>query len=132
MGTRMNSPTCSPQEAAEERVEHFRKALGPFVTAAEETRMPMIFTDEEIDRHPVVFANDSFLALAGFKRRDILGKGIASLLGKVTTPSTLSKIELSLDKGVEGTIEANCRRLLQFRLHRKSGSASRAANVGRA
>jgi hypothetical protein len=32
------------QEGAEAEVESFRKDLGPFVVAAETTRMPMVFT----------------------------------------------------------------------------------------
>jgi hypothetical protein len=33
------------QKVAEAGVEGFRKDLGPFVVAAETTRMPMVFTD---------------------------------------------------------------------------------------
>ena len=33
------------QKAAESEVEGFRKELGPFVVAAETTRMAMVFTD---------------------------------------------------------------------------------------
>ena len=33
------------QKVAEGKIEGFRKALGPFVVAAETTRMPMVFTD---------------------------------------------------------------------------------------
>jgi two-component system sensor kinase FixL len=108
----MPDPSSSQiaQDAAEQRVEHFRQALGPFVVAAENTRMAMILTDEEIERHPVVFANDSFLSLSGFRRREILGKGIAYLLRAVTDRNTLSIIESALDAGLSDTVEAQCRR----------------------
>jgi hypothetical protein len=33
------------QKVAEAEVDSFRKDLGPFVVAAETTRMPMLFTD---------------------------------------------------------------------------------------
>lgn len=98
------------QGTAEQRVEHFQKALGPFVVAAQKTRMAMVFTDEEIERHPIVFANDSFLSLTGFDRAEILGKGIAHLLREVVDESTLSIVETALDKGLSDTIEAYCRR----------------------
>ncbi|HEY7810261.1 MAG TPA: ATP-binding protein [Allosphingosinicella sp.] len=98
------------QDAAEERVDLFRRALGPFVVAAENTRMAMIFTDATMERHPVVFANDSFLSLTGFRREDILGHGIAYLLKDVTDQSTLSAIETALGTGESGTWEAQCRR----------------------
>ncbi|HEY0147485.1 MAG TPA: ATP-binding protein [Allosphingosinicella sp.] len=107
----MNKPPGSrvAQDAAEERVDQFRRALGPFVVAAENARMAMIFTDATIDRHPVVFANDSFLSLTGFTREDILGKGVAFLLKEVTDPTTLSAIETALGTGESGTWEAQCR-----------------------
>lgn len=98
------------QDAAEARVDHFRRGLGPFVVAAESTRMPMIFTDGQIRRHPVVFANDSFLLLTGFDRAEILGKGVDYLLKEVADASTRSAIELALDDGLHGTWEARCRR----------------------
>jgi len=53
------------QKAAESDVEGFRKNLGPFVVAAETTRMAMVFADPRKPNHPVIFANDSLLSLAG-------------------------------------------------------------------
>jgi two-component system sensor kinase FixL len=104
------SASQTAQDAAEERVDHFRKGLGPFVVAAEHTRMPMIFTDAKIKRHPVVFANDAFLLLTGFAREAVLGKGIAHLLKAVTEPATRTAIELALDRSLDGSWEAPCRR----------------------
>jgi hypothetical protein len=46
------------QKAAESEVESFRKDLGPFVVAAETTRMAMVFTDAKVSNHPLIFAND--------------------------------------------------------------------------
>ncbi len=40
------------QNDGEASVDAFRQNLGPFVVAAEKTRMPMVFTDEE-PGHPV-------------------------------------------------------------------------------
>jgi two-component sensor histidine kinase len=56
------------QKVAEAEVESFRKDLGPFVVAAETTRMAMVFTDAKEANHPLIFANDSFLSLAGYDR----------------------------------------------------------------
>ena len=53
------------QKVAESEVESFRKDLGPFVVAAESTRMAMVFTDAKEPNHPFIFANDSFLSLTG-------------------------------------------------------------------
>ena len=55
------------QKAAESEVESFRKDLGPFVVAAETTRMAMVFTDAKEPNHLLIFANDSFLSLTGYE-----------------------------------------------------------------
>jgi hypothetical protein len=47
---------------AEADVEDHRKDLGPFVVAAETTRMAMVFTDAKDLNNSIVFANDSFLS----------------------------------------------------------------------
>ena len=62
------------QKAAEAEVESFRKNLGPFVVAAETTRMAMVFTDATEPDNPIIFANDSFLALTGYDREEVLGQ----------------------------------------------------------
>ena len=52
------------QKDAEAEVESFRKDLGPFVVAAETTRMAMLFTDAAKPDHPIIFVNDSFLSFS--------------------------------------------------------------------
>ena len=52
------------QQIAEAEVERFRKELGPFVVAAETTRMAMVFTATKGPGNPIIFANDSFLSLS--------------------------------------------------------------------
>jgi PAS domain-containing protein len=64
------------QKAAEAEVEDFRKDLGPFVVAAETTRMPMVFADAKQAGKPIIFANDSFLALTGYSREEVLGQNL--------------------------------------------------------
>jgi hypothetical protein len=60
------------QKDAEAEVESFRKDLGPFVVAAETTRMAMVFTDAKEPGHPIIFANDSFLSLIGYERKRLM------------------------------------------------------------
>lgn len=98
------------QEAAEQRVERFREALGPFVVAAETTRMPMVFTDADGDRNPLVFVNDSFVALTGFAREEILGRDLLFLLADVADRATLASIRMALVGGADGNWELQCRR----------------------
>ena len=62
------------QKGAEAEVEGFRNNLGPFVVAAETTRMAMVFTDATEPDNPIIFANDSFLSLTGYDREEVLGQ----------------------------------------------------------
>jgi hypothetical protein len=36
--------------------------------------MAMVFTDAKEANHPLIFANDSFLSLAGYGREEVLGQ----------------------------------------------------------
>ena len=80
------------QKDAEAEVESFRQRLGPFVVAAETTRMAMVFTDEK-PGHPVIFANDSFLKLSGYQREEVLGKSFPWLLATGIEPDSMPIIE---------------------------------------
>ncbi len=68
------APKDGEQKAAEAEVEDFKEDLGPFVIAAETTRMPMVFTDAKVAGNPIVFANDSFLKLTGYDRDEVLAQ----------------------------------------------------------
>jgi PAS domain S-box-containing protein len=81
------------QEAAEAEVESFREELGPFVVAAEETRMPMVFTDAREPGNPIVFANDSFLELTKYARDEVLGQSFNFLMARGTDKAALARIE---------------------------------------
>lgn len=80
------------QKEAEAAVDGFRRDLGPYVVAAEKTRMPMIFTNATAD-HPVIFANDAFLALTGYGRDQVLAKSFESLLAVEADAATMATIE---------------------------------------
>jgi PAS domain S-box-containing protein len=62
------------QKDAESKVQSFQANLGPFVVATETTRMAMVFTDATERGNPIIFANDSFLALTGYTREEVLGQ----------------------------------------------------------
>jgi PAS domain S-box-containing protein len=93
------------QRAAESEVESFRKELGPFVVAAETTRMPMVFTDAKEANHPLIFANDSFLSLAGYDRKDVLGQSFDFLMKRPADPAALIKIEAAFAGGSDNEFE---------------------------
>jgi PAS domain S-box-containing protein len=98
------------QRAAESEVESFRKELGPFVVAAETTRMAMMFSDAKEANHPIIFANDSFLSLAGYVREEVLGKSFDFLMGRPADPETLAQIEAAFAGGLKNEFELCFRR----------------------
>lgn len=83
------------QKAAEVDVENFRKELGPFVVAAETTRMAVIFTDAKAPGHPIVFANDAFLSLTGYRREEVLAQSITFLMAGEANQAELAEVETS-------------------------------------
>jgi PAS domain S-box-containing protein len=97
------------QHAAESEVEGFKKELGPFVVAAETTRMPMIFTDAKVPDHPIIFANDSFLTLTGYNRDEVLGQRFDFLMPQGAT-DTLLNIQRAFDHPSDDDPEITCRR----------------------
>ena len=90
----MSSKALKDQEQriAETEVEEFRAELGPFVVAAETTRMPMVFTDAKVADNPIIFANDAFLKLTGYDRDELLAQGFNFLLADDSDHKDLGEI----------------------------------------
>lgn len=103
------------QKVAESTIEGFRKALGPFVVAAETTRMPMVFTDAKEPGNPIIFANDSFLFLTGYEREEVLGKGFEFLVAADGDAEPVGQV----DAAFKGTSDSDPETLYR----RKDGSA---------
>ena len=101
-----NDPDRSgSQKAAEAEVEDVKQELGPFVVAAETTRMAMIFTDAKKDDEPIIFANDAFLSLTGFTRNNILGETFQSLLAPDCDGHALKLLKSAFEGGSDGDPE---------------------------
>ncbi len=64
----------------------------PFVAAVRATRMPMIIADARQADNPVVFANDAFCRLTGYRRDEILGRNCRFLQGPETDPAAVARI----------------------------------------
>lgn len=107
------TPKSHVQQEGEASVDAFRKDLGPFVVAAEKTRMPMVFVDEE-PGHPVIFANDAFLKLTGYVREEVLAKSFQSLLAIGADPEGMPL--------VEAAFRGECEREPEIHYKRKDGS----------
>ena len=97
------------QRQDEASVDAFRRDLGPFVVAAEKTRMPMVFTGEE-PGHPVIFANDAFLALTGYARDEVLAKSFQSLLADGVDAEAMPIVEAAFRGECESEPEIHYRR----------------------
>jgi len=81
------------QKTAEAEVESFRADLGPFVVAADTTRMAMVFADATEPGNPIIFANDAFLSLTGYGREEVLGQSFNFLMAHAADAEALALIE---------------------------------------
>src|ERR1700688_1585805 len=90
------------QKGAEAEVESFRKDLGPFVVAAETTRMAMVFTDATKPEYPIIFANDSFLSLTGYDREEVLGKSFNFLMAHGADAEARTRIKAEFEGSSSG------------------------------
>ncbi len=100
-----NSNTPDDQETAEADVEEFRDQLGPFVVAAEKTRMAMLFTNAKNADNRIVFANEAFLALTGFEREEVLGVSFMALMTRGTGSEAVAEIEAAFSGRAESEPE---------------------------
>lgn len=107
----MSDDTNTPahQKTAEADVDKFPQ-LGPFVVAAEKTRMAMIFTDASKDENPIVFANDAFLELTGFAREEVLGVRFMSLMTRGVGSEAVAEIEAAFAGRADSEPEIRYRR----------------------
>jgi PAS domain S-box-containing protein len=106
------------QRTAVHEVERFQAALGPFVVAAETTRMPMLFTNAA-PGHPIIFANDSLLALMGYAREEMLARPFDFLWAHARDPDAAARVEAAMEGDAGPTLE--------FDFRRKDGAAFLAA-----
>ena len=98
------------QKAAEADVQSFRENLGPFVVAAETTRMAMVFTDATEPDNPIIFANDSFLSLTGYARDEVLGQSFNFFMANGADAEALATIKSQFEGGEDGGAEVRYRR----------------------
>jgi PAS domain S-box-containing protein len=91
------------------------EGLGPFVVAAETTRMAMIFMNAKSAETPIIFANDSFLKLTGFGREELLGQSFDFLMTLGAGHDTLEIIKSMFNEPPPGGDPEICYR-------RKDGS----------
>ena len=98
------------QTAAEAEVERFHRHLGPFVVAADETRMPLVFTNAQTPADCIIFANASFLALTGYTREDVLGEPLVSVMGRGSGRDAMQQLAAAFGQSHERPQEIHFRR----------------------
>jgi PAS domain S-box-containing protein len=98
------------QKDAEAEVEGFQQDLGPFVVAAETTRMAMVFTDAKHRGDPIIFANDAFLALTGYAREEVLGQPFNFLMADDSDAGALKRTNAEFEAHPAATTEILYRR----------------------
>jgi PAS domain S-box-containing protein len=98
------------QKRAEGKVKDFQEDLGPFVVAAEMTRMPMVFADAKEANNPIIFANDAFLSLSGYDRKEVLGQSFNFLMARGADHVALAQIKSAFEDSIEGSSEISYRR----------------------
>lgn len=98
------------QKVAEAEVESFKEDLGPFVVAADSTRMPMLFTDAHEPDNPIIYANDSFLKLTGYDRDEVLAQPFGFILADDVDKAALQAIDTAFLCETDDSPEIHCRR----------------------
>jgi PAS domain S-box-containing protein len=98
------------QVVAEADVDRFRNDLGPFVVAAETTRMAMVFTDAKGADNPIIFANDSFLSLTGYQREEVLGQSFNFLMASGAVAETMTVVKSAFEHDSSNDQEIHYRR----------------------
>ena len=84
------------QKHAEADVDGFRRGLGPFVTAADTTRMAMMFTNAKGSENRIVYVNQAFLELTGYDEHELMGQPFDFLMERGTDPEVLAEIRSAL------------------------------------
>ncbi|HWA69516.1 MAG TPA: HWE histidine kinase domain-containing protein [Rhizomicrobium sp.] len=98
------------QKDAEAEVKGFAGKLGPFVVAAETTRMAMVFLDAKQPGNPIIFANDSFLSLTGYSRKEVLGQNFNFLMAHGADAEAMARIKAEFETGSDRGAEILYRR----------------------
>ena len=72
--------------------------------------MAMVFMAAKGPGNPIIFANDSFLALTGYNREEALGQDFAFLLARPADPQIRALIETAFEPTLGSDLEIECRR----------------------
>src|SRR5690349_2377162 len=86
-----DKPGTVARDDAEAAIETLRQGGGIFVDAVRATRMPMALTDPNLPGNPIVFANEAFLRLSGYRMEEVLGQQPHFMNGRATDPQDAAR-----------------------------------------
>ena len=95
----------SQSERAADQLAAEHGAGDPFAAAIRATRMAMIVTDARQSDHPIIFANDAFLALTGYDRAEVIGRNCRFLQGPDTDPVQVDRIRHAIAAGEDIAVD---------------------------
>jgi two-component system CheB/CheR fusion protein len=101
-----DKPGTTARDAAEAAIEDLRQRGGVFVNAVRATGMPMVMTDPNLRGNPIVFANEPFLRLSGYRMEDVLGQQPHFMNGPDTDPRDAARFAEALRCDQDDIIEA--------------------------
>ncbi|WP_373288925.1 HWE histidine kinase domain-containing protein [Aureimonas endophytica] len=64
----------------------------PFAAAVRSTRMPMLITNPRLPDNPIIFCNDAFEKLTGYRREEIFGRNCRFLQGPGTNREDVARL----------------------------------------
>lgn len=98
-------PGTAGRDRAQASIEALRAKGGIFVEAVRATRMPMALTDPTLPGNPIVFANDAFLRLSGYRMEEVLGQQPHFMNGRMTDPKDAARFAESLRSDQDDIVE---------------------------
>ena len=100
-----SKPGTTARSDAEAAIEELRQRGGIFVEAVRATRMPMALTDPNLFGNPIVFANEAFLKLSGYRMEELLGQQPHFMNGPDTDPKDAARFAEALRSDQDDIIE---------------------------
>ncbi len=97
-----------------EAIDYEHGRADPFAAAVRATRMPMVITDPSEPDNPIVFCNEAFQKLTGYKRNEIIGRNCRFLQGPETNCAEVAKVRTAIEAHTDIAVD-----LLNYR---KDGS----------
>jgi PAS domain S-box-containing protein len=98
-------PGTEARTLAEKAIQRLRKEGGLFVDAVRATRMAMAVTDPTLPGNPIVFTNDAFLKLSGYRMEEVLGQQPYFMNGPDTDADDVARFQEALRNDQDDLVE---------------------------